>query len=274
MSPGAGHDPEVLRGLAERLASEAAALLATALDRPRETVETKSSGTDMVTEMDRRSEELLVAGIRAARPDDAIVGEEGTSVPGTSALRWVIDPLDGTTNYLYRLPGFGVSVAVERVEDDGTATTLAGAVADVVHRALYSAAVGGGATCNGAPVTVSTESRLDRALVATGFSYSPDRRARQADVLRRVLPEVRDVRRFGAAAVDLCLVAAGRIDGFWERGLQPWDLAAGCLIAAEAGATVGDLDGGPPSGEMTFAAAPGVATALRDLLGAAGSRDA
>jgi myo-inositol-1(or 4)-monophosphatase len=223
----------------------------------------------MVTEMDRASEELIVAGIRSHRPDDGIVGEEGADVGGTSGVRWLVDPIDGTTNYLYGHPGFAVSIAAEV---DGE--IVAGVVHDALHRDVFRAALGRGATRNGETIRASTQSDVADALVGTGFSYDPARRRRQADVLLEVLPRVRDIRRMGAASVDLCSVACGRLDAYYERGLGPWDLAAGALIAREAGAAVGDLRGGPASGEFVLAAAQEVFEPLRALLDAAGAGSA
>jgi myo-inositol-1(or 4)-monophosphatase len=258
-------DPLELLALARSLATDAAALLRDGLDQVHD-VETKSSLTDMVTGSDRASERLLVEGIRAARPDDAILGEEGTAQPGTSGVRWVLDPLDGTTNFLYRLPAFAVSMAVEL---DGE--TVAGVVVDAARDETFTAMRGGGAHLDDRRIACTGCTQLGAALLGTGFSYDAARRARQGEVLAQVLPVVRDIRRVGAAAIDLCWVAAGRLDAFAERGLAPWDLGAGALIAAEAGATVGDLDGGPPSGAYTLAAAPGIFEPLRALLRTAGA---
>jgi len=261
--------PELL-DLATSLAVQAAELLVDGLSRVRTSVDTKSTGTDMVTEMDRASEALIVAGILAVRPDDGIVGEEGTDRPGTSGIRWVVDPVDGTTNYLYGLPGFAVSIAAE-IEGGGV---VAGVVADPLHRDVFTATRGGGSYRNGAAMTGPTETRLGHALVATGFSYEPARRERQAEVLHHVLPRVRDIRRMGAAAVDLCSVAAGRVDAFYEKGLQPWDYAAGALIAQEAGVVVADLDGNATSPAFTLAAPTALFEVLAGLLIASGAGDA
>jgi myo-inositol-1(or 4)-monophosphatase len=261
-----------LESLAADVARRAGALLLEGLHRDRTAVTTKSSGTDMVTEMDGASERCIVDAILEARPDDGIVAEEGTALAGTSGVRWVVDPLDGTTNYLYRHPGFAVSVAAEL-----HGTVVAGAVLDPVHDQLFTAALGRGARLGGRPLRrppMPGGGGLARALVATGFSYDPARRAAQAAVLTEVIHRVRDIRRMGAAAVDLCSVALGRVDAFYERGLAPWDLAAGALVASEAGAAVGDLDGGPPSGGFVLAADPAIADALRDLLRAAGAGSA
>ena len=261
--------------LATRLGRDAAALLVDGLTRVRASVETKSTSTDLVTEMDRASEQLLVTGILKARPEDGILGEEGTDRTGTSGRRWVIDPLDGTTNYVYGHPGFAVSIAVEQLgagpTDPAGRIPLVGVVVDPLHGDVFHATRGGGAFRNGEPITCSEPPDLARTLVATGFGYDADRRRRQARALAEVLPAVRDIRRMGAAAVDLCSVACGRVDAYFERGLAPWDLAAGSLIAAEAGAVVGDLVGGPPSGDFTLAAPPAVFAALRDLLAGAGA---
>ncbi len=262
-------DPLVLLELATAAARAAGALLLDGLDQVRTDVRTKSSLTDMVSEMDAAAEALLVERLLEARPHDGMVGEEGTAVPGTSGVRWIVDPLDGTTNYLYGLPGFGVSIAAEA---DGN--VVAGAVLDVVRDELYAAAVGGGATRNGTPISASTARALPTALVGTGFAYDASRRARQAEVLVQVLPRVRDIRRLGAAAMDLCSVACGRLDGYYERGLAPWDLAAGVLIASEAGAVVRSLDEHPVGAGSLMAAAPGIADALASLLADAGAAHA
>jgi myo-inositol-1(or 4)-monophosphatase len=253
-----------LLALAESLAESAAALLLEGLRRPRSEVATKSTGTDMVTEMDRASERLIVDGISAARPDDGILAEEGASAAATSGVRWVVDPLDGTTNYLYGIPGFAVSIAVE-IDD----RTEIGVVRDAVHGETFSAVRGRGARCNGEPIAVATRSNLATALIATGFGYAPDRRRHQAEVLTRVLHRVRDIRRIGAAAVDLCSVACGRVDGYYEWGLGRWDLAAGLLIAEEAGAVTGPIEGLPDDvapESAVVVAAPGIFAALDGLL--------
>jgi myo-inositol-1(or 4)-monophosphatase len=267
-APAPRPDPAELLAIAERLAAEAAELLVDGLGRARATVDTKSTGTDMVTEMDRASERLIVDGLLAARPDDGVLGEEGTDREGTSGVRWVVDPLDGTTNYLYGHPGFAVSIGVQI---DGT--TVAGVVSDPLHGDVFTATLGGGAFRNGRPIVVSAETELGRALVATGFSYRPERRAVQAAVLTRILPKLRDIRRMGAASVDLCSVAYGRADAYYERGLQPWDHVAGALVARESGALVGHLDGGPEDDDFILAAPPALYEPLRALLTEAGAAD-
>jgi myo-inositol-1(or 4)-monophosphatase len=261
-------DPTELLALATSLAAEAAQLLRDGLDHVHD-VDTKSSLTDMVTASDRASERLVVDGIRAARPDDGILGEEGTADSGTSGVRWVIDPLDGTTNFLYGLPAFAVSIAVEV---DGT--TEVGVVVDAARHETFTAVRGRGAHLDGRRLRVNGADQLATALIGTGFSYDAARRARQGAVVAQVLPLVRDIRRVGAAALDLCWVAAGRLDGFYEKGLAPWDLGAGALVAAEAGARVGDLAGGPASGAFTLATAPALFEPLRALLDAHGAGEA
>lgn len=229
-------------------------------------VETKSSMTDMVTEIDRWSEATIVDTIAALRPADGFLGEEGASLPSETGVVWVIDPIDGTTNFLYDLPGFSISIAA-RV--DGV--DLVGAVHDPIRDERFRAIQGRGATRNGAPIHASAKADLGTALVATGFSYEADRRRAQAEALTILLPEVRDIRRFGGAALDLCAVACGRVDAYYERGLGPWDCAAGAVIAAEAGAIVQDRQ--PPGGAFA-AAAPGIAAEFFALVDNSGANTA
>lgn len=216
--------------------------------------ETKSTSTDVVTEIDTWAEETIVEALTVQRPGDGLLGEEGSNKESTTGVRWVIDPVDGTTNFLYDLSGYNVSIGAEL---DGE--TIAGAVYDPVRAELFSAALGQGATRDGQPITASSQTTLAQALVATGFSYNADRRREQAISLVEILPEVRDIRRFGAAALDLCSVACGRVDAYFELEIQPWDASAGALIATEAGAKV-------TVGHLTVAAAPGIATELGALL--------
>ena len=255
-------DPAVLLDLATDLARRAGAL---ALDMHAGLGEhdTKSSPTDVVTAADRASEQLLVEGIRSARPGDGILGEEGASDDGTTGVRWVVDPVDGTVNYLYGIPQWAVSVGIEVGGE-----TVAGVVHDPAKDETWQAVRGRGATLNGRPLRCSSATELGQALVATGFGYDARRRAAQAALLPDLLPAVRDVRRMGAGALDLCGVAAGRVDAYYEQGLSPWDLSAGGLIAQEAGARVEGLRGRPPGSAMVVAAAPGVFDALHDLLAA------
>ena len=223
--------------------------------------DTKSSPTDVVTAADRASEELLVRGIRAARPDDGVLGEEGASFDGSSGVRWVVDPIDGTVNYLYGLPQWAVSIGIEV---DGV--TEVGVVFDPAKDELFTAVRGAGAQLDGRLLSCNDVQELSQAMVATGFSYEAARRSRQARILGELLPQVRDLRRLGAGALDLCAVAAGRVDAYYEQALKPWDMSAGLLIAAEAGARVGGLRGAAPGPHLVLAADPGVHDALHDLL--------
>jgi myo-inositol-1(or 4)-monophosphatase len=226
---------------------------------------TKSSRTDVVTEFDRASEALIVAGILETRPDDGIVGEEGTSTPGSSGVHWLIDPIDGTTNFLYGLPGYAVSIAARTSVDDPNDTEV-GVVYVPTTGELFTATRGGGAFLNGSPIRCSTTTDLSLALVGTGFSYLSERRAQQARRVAELLPRVRDIRRFGAAAPDLCYVAAGRLDVYFEQYLGPWDLAAGELIAREAGCRTGSIDGGPVQPGSVLVANPALFDAARSLI--------
>ena len=226
----------------------------------------KSSATDMVSDADRAAEAAIAELIRRERPDDGLIGEEGAAAGGSSGRRWVVDPLDGTTNYLYGFPVWAVSVAVE----DG-AGGLAGAVLDGARAELFSAARGEGAFVQTAasterPLRVREGAQLSASLVATGFGYEAERRREQAATLATVLPAVRDIRRAGAAAIDLAWVAAGRLDGYYERGLKPWDWAAGRLLVAEAGGAVVELPGEPLG---LVAAAPDLLPELLHLLASA-----
>jgi myo-inositol-1(or 4)-monophosphatase len=256
-----------LLDLAVAAATAAGELLLGALHVARATVTTKSTATDMVTEMDHASEALLRERLLGARPGDGFLGEEGGESTGTSGLRWVVDPLDGTTNYLYAHPGFNVSVAAE--DEHGAVVAV---VVDPLQHEVFTATRGGGARRGATPCSCSDKGAADlaTALCATGFAYDPSRRRLQAEVLAKVLPRVRDIRRMGAAAVDLCSVACGRVDAYWERGLGPWDLAAGSLIAAEAGARVG----GDAELGFTLAAPAGLFGPLHDLLVDAGASSA
>jgi myo-inositol-1(or 4)-monophosphatase len=260
-------EPAALAELACAVAQEAGDLLQSRHSQVR-VVQTKSSPTDVVTQMDRAAEDLIRRRILAERPGDAILGEEGgqPEAVGAGGVRWVVDPLDGTVNYLYGLPDWSVSIAAEV-----NGIVVAGAVSVPERQSLFSARLGGGAwqRSPGGPATAlscTTGVALADALVGTGFGYAAARRARQGQVVAAVLPQVRDIRRGGSAAVELCSVAAGHLDAFYERGLNPWDVAAGGLIAREAGAQVGGLHGRPASDSMTVVAGPGLFRALHDLL--------
>lgn len=222
---------------------------------------TKSTPTDIVTESDTAAEALIRHRLLTTRPDDGLLGEEGGSVPGRSGVIWVVDPIDGTVNYLYAIPQYAVSIAAQ-VEG----TTTVGVVHNPVTGQTWTAIRGEGAAVDGQSVRESGRDRLDQALIATGFGYDARRRAHQAEVLRHVLPKVRDIRRAGAASLDLCAVASGLVDGFYERGLAPWDLAAGELIAQEAGAVVAGLRGRVAGPDLVIAAGPALFPAFHDLL--------
>jgi myo-inositol-1(or 4)-monophosphatase len=262
-------DPAALLDLALAVTRPAAEHLRRVLADPREEVSTKSSPTDVVTEADRASERLVVDALRAARPDDAVVAEEGGARAGTSGVTWVLDPLDGTTNYLFRIPAYAVSLAAQ-VRGEAVAAV----VLDPSRGEEFTALRGRGSWCNGVALRASRQDDLSRALVGTGFSYDAERRRRQAVVLAQVLPAVRDIRRVGSAALDLCWVACGRLDAYYEKGLGPWDHAAGELVAREAGARTGDLDGGPVSTEFALACSPALHDELAALLERAGARHA
>jgi fructose-1,6-bisphosphatase/inositol monophosphatase family enzyme len=222
-----------------------------------EEVTTKSSPTDLVSEADRASEAYIFAALRRARPLDSVQGEEGSTHEGTSGVSWVADPLDGTTNFCFGIPAYSVSIAA-RV----AGRRVAGVVVDPSRNETWSGALGKGAWCNGIACHVASgRSDLSTALVATGFSYSPERRAQQAAVLSRLLPTVRDIRRFGSAALDLCWVAAGRFDAFYEAGLNDWDWSAGGLICEEAGGRLSML-----SGDLLVATTPQLSAPLSALL--------
>ena len=261
MSTSAGE----LRALAVELATSAGSLAhegrrQLGIGQPVEH-DTKSTPTDPVTEFDRAAEALIVRALRVRRPDDSIVGEEGAGHVGTSGLEWHVDPIDGTVNFVYDLPAWCTSVGV--VDGHGP---LAGAVFVPVTDEVFSAARGAGATRNGAPIHCSSTTDLAAALIGTGFNYSPATRARQADRLGALLPLVRDVRRYGSAALDLCMVACGRLDAYFEEHLNSWDLAAGVLIAAEAGAETSNFHGGAADTHAVVATAPGIHDALISLI--------
>jgi myo-inositol-1(or 4)-monophosphatase len=252
--------------LARATAEEAAALVRAGRSTAAEQVDTKSSPVDVVTAVDTASEALIVRRLLEARPDDGVLGEEGASREGTSGVRWVVDPIDGTVNFLYGLPAYAVSIAGEV---DGR--TEVGVVLNVATGELFTAVRGGGAwlTAPGAAAVQlhgSAPASLEQTLVATGFGYRVEQRQAQGAVVARLLPEVRDIRRNGCASLDLCSAAAGRVDAYYELDLKPWDHAAGALVAAEAGLVVTGTAGRPFAEPMAVAAAPTVAQALLELL--------
>jgi myo-inositol-1(or 4)-monophosphatase len=252
-----------LLGLAESIARETGALLLERFAQERRGVVSKTSPTDLVSQADLDAEGLIRDRLAAARPHDAILGEEGDDyVPDEpSGLRWVVDPLDGTTNFLFGIPQWAVSVAVE--DEHGA---IAGVVFDAPRGELWAATRGGAATVDGVPVSGSTREDLATALVATGFGYDAEVRETQAEVIGRVLPQVRDLRRAGAAALDLAWTAAGRYDAYFERGVQPWDVAAGRLLCERAGLSVRELPPAPPAGAGLLVAAPALLEPLAALL--------
>jgi myo-inositol-1(or 4)-monophosphatase len=271
-------DARELEKIAVEVAREAAGLALAVRDRvvgPGSVADlpTKSSATDVVTEGDRECEALIRERLDALRPGDMVLGEEGgaDAEPRPGQVRWIVDPIDGTVNYAHGLPWFAVSVGVEV---DGR--PLAGAVVEPASGRMWSAAAGHGAWLDGRVLRTSTLERSAVAVVATGLGYDPQRRRRQAALLARIAPEVGDIRRTGCASLDLCSVAAGWVDAFYEHGLNPWDWAAGALIAQEAGAVVRRPDPADPDGlgaEAVLAAAPGIAADLVDLLRAHGVRE-
>lgn len=228
--------PEGLRDLALEVARSAAVLVRERRTAGVSVADTKSSATDVVTEADRASEEHIRQLLLEARPDDSILGEEGDDHTGTSGVLWVVDPIDGTVNFLYGLAQYAISIAAEV---DGQ--VVAGAVLDVVSGVEYAAARGEGATRDGIPLRVRPPADLSHQLVLTGFSYRPDLRAAQAQQVSRMLPQVRDIRRMGSSALDLCHVAEGAADAYVEEGAQRWDWSAAALVATEAGARFGLL---------------------------------
>ena len=250
-----------LLAVAERLAREAGDMALAGRRRGLQNVSTKTSRTDMVTEYDKASEVLIYEGLRALRPHDSIVGEEGASHAGTNDITWFIDPIDGTSNFLYDIPLWAVSIGARQ---DGIA--IAGAVYVAAAGEMFTAIRGGGAHLNGSPIACNSDARLDTALVATGFSYAPESRPIQARRVARMIGQIRDIRRFGAAAVDMCYVACGRLDGYFEENLHDWDIAAGDLIAREAGCLTGDFSGGPIRPAETMTASPAIFATLGRLI--------
>jgi myo-inositol-1(or 4)-monophosphatase len=265
--PGAPPDPAALLALAVDTAREAADLVARGRASAGEQVGVKSSSVDVVTAVDKASERLIVDRLLGARPDDAVLGEEGAAREGSSGVRWVVDPIDGTVNFLYGLPAYAVSIAAEV---DGV--VRAGAVLNVATGDLFTATSGGGAWLSTParpdplPLRGNAPASLEQTLVGTGFGYQQEQRRAQGAVVAELLPRVRDIRRLGSAALDLCAVAAGRIDAYYELHLNPWDHAAGALVASEAGLVVTGLPGHPFAEPMAIVAAPSIADAFVELL--------
>jgi myo-inositol-1(or 4)-monophosphatase len=261
-----GPAPQALLEVAIDIARAASEMIRRERDGGVADVGTKSTETDLVTAADRASERLIVERLRALRPEDGVLGEEsGAHGDGAapSGVRWIVDPIDGTVNYVYGLPQYAVSIAAEV---QGVA--MVGVVRNAATGEEWTAIRGGGAWRDGCQLRGSRVRLLPHALVATGFAYDPGRRAHQARVVADLLPRVRDIRRFGAASLDLCFAAEGRVDAYYEQGLAPWDHAAGGLIAVEAGLLVTGLRGRPPGPQMVLAAPGGLYLALHDRLAA------
>lgn len=257
--------PAQFADLAEVIARDAAVLAARRRAEGVEVADRKSSIVDVVTAADREVEDLIRARIAEARPDDAFLGEESGTGAGTTGVTWVVDPIDGTVNYLYGSPDYGVSIGVVRGAADPTAwEPIAGVVVAPATGVVHRAVAGGGATRDGVPLHVGSPASLAESLVATGFGYTADRRRQQVDVLAGLIGEVRDIRRGGAASLDCCAVGAGVVDAYYERGINPWDMAAGSMVAREAGAVVRIWEAG---GTRSFLfAVPAIADELTALV--------
>jgi myo-inositol-1(or 4)-monophosphatase len=245
--------------LAERAARAAGEVLMTYYGRAPEGLASKTSATDPVSDADREAERVIRELLSAERPDDGLVGEEGSRIEGEHSRRWIVDPLDGTVNFLYGLRAWGVSIALE--DEEGLAV---GVVFNPVSGECFAAERGKGATMSGRPIHVTDCRSLDRAMVATGFSYEAEQRAEQAKLLVELLPRIRDLRRAGAAALDLAYVATGRVDAYYERGLKRWDEAAGLLLVREAGGVTEELHGEPHG--VVAAATPKLLEELRPFV--------
>ena len=263
-----------LLDLAVTIAARAAELVKLRRSQGVEIAASKSSAEDIVTLADRESETLIRDALAEARPDDGFFGEESGAEKGTSGITWVVDPIDGTVNYAYDIPAYAVSIAaVEGDPDPATWRALAGVVVNPAIGEVFTGTGGGGSFLNGRALRVRTGVELPLALIGTGFSYSADLRVKQAGVVQGLIDQVRDIRRIGSAALDLCSLAAGRLDGYYERMLNPWDHAAGALIAREAGARVGGLDGVLESRDLLIAAEPALYGRLEAALAALGVAD-
>jgi myo-inositol-1(or 4)-monophosphatase len=254
-------EPMQLLEIAVRVAGGAADLARRMRDEGVTGVATKSSATDVVTAADRAAEQYVREALRVSRPGDAVLGEEAGESVGGGAVRWILDPIDGTVNYLYGVPHYAVSLAAEV---DGV--VVAGVVRNPVSGEQWTAIRGGGAWRGDVRLVGSEATELGQTLLATGFGYDSARRVHQARVVAKLLPIVRDIRRFGAASLDLCFAAEGRVDAYYEKGLNLWDHAAGGLIASEAGLRVGGLSGAGAGPDLVVAAPPAIWPALQDAL--------
>jgi myo-inositol-1(or 4)-monophosphatase len=261
------HD-DLLR-IARDIAQRAGALAKRRRSEGVEVAASKSSSVDIVTEADRETERLIRDALAEARPHDGFYGEESGADAGSSGLTWLVDPIDGTVNYLYGIPHYAVSIAVvEGAPDPLTWTALAGCVVNPATGELFTATAGGGAFLGEQRLQVAAPVPLSEALIGTGFAYASEVRGEQGALIAALLPHVRDIRRLGTASLDLCFVAARRMDAYFERTLSPWDHAAGALVAREAGATVKGLGDAAPSRDFILAAHPEVAIALEKKLAA------
>jgi myo-inositol-1(or 4)-monophosphatase len=259
--------PTDLLSLAREIAVDAGALIVRRRAEGVTVAASKSSPEDVVTFADREAEDFIRARLAEARPGDGFFGEESAATPSTTGITWVVDPIDGTVNYLYGIPAYAVSIAaVAGDPDPATWTALAGCVVNPELGEVFTASAGGGAFLGEQPLSVNTDVALTQALVGTGFAYSAELRVKQGVFITGLLGRVRDIRRAGSAALDLCSVAAGRLDAYVERGLNPWDHAAGALIAREAGAFVGGFEESAESAVLTFAADPALAAELKPLV--------
>lgn len=277
--PAPRSDLDSLLGFAVELALEASAFVGERARRDL-SVATKSTITDLVTDVDRAVESLIIQRITAERPGDAILGEEGPSASAVlrridsgltaseSRICWHIDPIDGTTNFVYGYPAYAISIGVE-VEGE----RIVGVVHNLASGETFTAAAGRGAFLDGEPIHVSGKAELATTLLGTGFAYDPEYRSRQGAVLARLLGRVRDVRRSGSAALDLCSVACGRLDAYYEQPLAPWDYSAGDVIVREAGGVTGSIGGGPIARGSVLATSPGLMEPLLALLREAGAPD-
>jgi myo-inositol-1(or 4)-monophosphatase len=250
-------DPKELESLAIALAREAGDLARLRRTEGVAIAATKSALADIVTDADREVESMIRARIAALRPGDGFLGEESAAEPGTTGVTWVVDPIDGTVNYAYGIPAYAVSIAAVTGEPDPERWTAQAAVVfGPASGDLFHAARGHGAWLDGRPLRVNGGPMAAGALLATGFGYDPATHAGDLARVARVMPLARDIRRIGSAALDLAYVAAGRLDGYFERGLHPWDHAAGALLVVEAGGVVGGAPGGRPGRAMTVASGP------------------
>ncbi|MBP1327491.1 myo-inositol-1(or 4)-monophosphatase [Leucobacter exalbidus] len=273
VQPAYDASPESLALIATTIARTVGARIHELRARGVDVAAAKSSAVDIVTEADREAERIITEALREARPNDGVVGEEGTGIEGTTGITWVVDPIDGTVNYLYNLPMYTVSIAATVADATAYADgrrAIAGAVYNPSSDEMFEAFEGGGARLNGSPITPTGNTDLATSLVATGFGYTVERRTMQGEIAHRLLPQVRDIRRLGSAANDLCMVACGRVDAYYEIGLQPWDYAAGVLIATEAGVTIiGAHDNQAPGEPFMFVGDAGLVHTLRtQVLGA------